>query len=200
MIKKKTIIIILSSLVLLVTCAHYGTSYSSNSLDKYVKTIEEDGVAHSSTGIDSAELFLPSQTFFSDYKYKSGTYNYKDYGLVKGLELSILVLEYSDTIYIDAKNYCNSHMDLSLTNTFEFNNYYFLENMAHPKRYSNIDENGNNDSFPSFFTMYCYNDIKNTLIFLGFSAQLNKKEKTKILEDWGYFLNKYYINYYNFND
>lgn len=204
--KKKKLITLLLLCLLLVCCISSCTPYSSNSLDDYIKKLEGSGYGFSEVEIDDVDTFLPSKTFLIDYKYTIGTYNYKDYGLAKGIELVILTLEHNDIIYIDAKNYCDSHMDLSLTNTFQVNNYYFAENMAHPKhygygKYSHLNEKGENKHFPRWFTMFCYNDDKNTLIFLGFSDSYQKDgEKNKILSDWSYFLNKYYGKYYDFNN
>ena len=192
-------------LISLVSCDFSG-AFSYDSLEDYIKTINGDCIqhscGHSSLGLDNPRYLLPSVSFLADYPYLEGGYYDKNYGDFRQLEQVIINLTYGHN-YFYAKSFANTHLDLSSKNTFYYNGYYFFENLAYAKRYNKIDETGENKAFPSKFTMYGYNDSKRTLIFLGFGdfrQYKNEGEKERILDDWGYFLNTYYSEYYDFND
>ncbi|MCH5179701.1 MAG: hypothetical protein J1F32_00600 [Erysipelotrichales bacterium] len=188
-----------------------GVDLYHDSLENYINLIKSNDIGYSEYELDTPECFLPSKAFITDFNYLDGGYRMfeKDpvvssFSSNKTPNIVILWLTYENTTYQEAKLFADSHLDLSSTNTFQYNNYYFAENMAHPKhygagQYTHLDENGNNTFFPIWFTMYCYNDIKNTLIFMGFYCPLEDGEKEKVTSDWGYFLNTYYGEYYDFN-
>lgn len=211
MLKVQKYIILTSIFALLLGSCQKKRVYK-DSIDEYVNEVERSGFGYSELELDQAETFLPSQTFISDYSYLEGTYHYNDPGILpknNEAETVILTLTYDDEIYVLAKDYAQKHLDLTSKNNFEYNNYYCFENMAHAKyygdgEYSHLDEEGNNKRFPSWFTMFCYNDTKNILIFLGVylrysSDSEQKADEEKMLSDWGYFLNTYFGQYYDFS-
>ncbi len=180
------------------------TEIYHDSLDDYIKIIEKHDLGYSNAELDIPELFLPSKTFITDYEYLDGSFHYYDPGLfTEKAEIVFLSLKYSNDNYILAKKYAITNLDLTSKNNFVYNDYYFYENMAHPKHYGNgkngnIDESGNNKFFPRWFTMFSYKDKINTLIFIGCHSAFSKEEQNKILNDWGYFLTTYYGKYYDF--
>ena len=202
--KFKLGILSLVSLLGLTSCSNELFYYDS--LDKYVEQIEEQGIGYSIYELDMPELLLPSNTFITDYEYTNGSYKYYESGWFEKKHSStilILTLTYSNEIYVNAKEFAVANLDLTSKNKFIYNNYYFFENMAHPKHYGtgkngNLDENGNNKFFPCWFTMFSYNDVKNILIFMGYYDELSKEEQTKILNNWEYFLVNNYGKYYDF--
>ena len=211
MLKMQKYIILTSIFALLLGSCQNKRIYK-DSFDDYADKIEKYGFGYSGTELDLAETFLPSQTFISDYSYLEGTYHYNDPGIFpknKEAETAILTLTYDNENYVLAKDYAQKHLDLTSKNNLEYNNYYCFENMAQPKyygdgEYSHLDEEGNNKFFPSWFTMFCFNDTKKILIFLGIciyysSSDEEEEDKEKILSDWGYLLNTYFGQYYDFS-
>ncbi len=174
-----------------------------DSLDDYLTKIKKSGLGYSSLEIDDPKHFLPKFNFIVKFEYMEGKFFYEDF---KGVDKAFLLLKYDQKNYSDAKEYSISdlsNLDLTSKNNFVYNDYYFYENMAHPKYYGNgkngnIDENGDNKFFPTWFTMFCFNDKINTLIFMGYFNVISNEEKNKILNDWEYFLTYYYGQFYDF--
>lgn len=55
---------------------------------------------------------------------------------------------------------------------------------------------------PRCFTMVCYNDMNQTLIFIGFQYSYTSNEDEeylKSLKTWEAFIDTYYGEYYDFN-
>ena len=99
---------------------------------------------------------------------------------------------------MQAKQYCLNNMDLSETNIKELNGYVFLENLELAKQ-KNYLQNGVNTKFPHHFTMFVYNDTKQTLLFMGFYCCADMHEKANLAtEEWDVFLNFFYNDFYCF--
>ncbi len=70
-------------------------------------------------------------------------------------------------------------------NTYLYGDYVF---------YLNYDER-----LPTKFTMACYNDTNDTLIFLGACGSGLKKNNAAVFSNWKGFIDTYFGEYYDFS-
>lgn len=174
-----------------------------DSLDEYRERVERNGLGNSNVEIDDAEYFLPSITFMKDYEYIDGNYYYYEDNLFCELlpggarpEISFLYLKYEETVYKEAKSFMLKEIEVYNDEFYIYNDYYFYEN-------SNFIASSHGRNIPHHFTMACYNDEKQILIFLGFYERypgIEDKYHEDIKGNWTSFLDQYYSEYYNFND
>ncbi|MBQ3017772.1 MAG: hypothetical protein IJD89_02390 [Clostridia bacterium] len=204
---KKLIKVVIMVLILnimvgcLVSCVEFPYRYNLeyDSLDEYKSQVEErgNGFFH----FDDAEVFLPTQTFLSDFKYINGSYNSSSelvYNWVfidkKSAQPSkvLLSLEYTKEEYEKAKAHTFEKIP-RCGEDYVYNDYIFYQN-------SNFMESKEDAKFPCNFTMVCYNDKNNTLIFIGFTYKyFSEEEQANIKSNWQGFIDKYYAEYYNFS-
>ena len=179
--------ILLALLLTLTSCVdlHF------DSLEKYKKRMEKDGVGYSNESINSAKYFLPSQTFISDYAYLEGEYHYFEEDFLEAEwrirkyydpTTAFLRLKYSEEVYSDAKDFVLEKIPiLNEYSVYTYNDYVF---------YLNRDFR-----FPCWFTMVCYNDVNQTLIFLGYRDD----HYTPKIDNWASFIDKYFGKYHDFS-
>lgn len=74
-------------------------------------------------------------------------------------------------------------------NIYKYDGYVFYEN-------ENFVEINEESYFPGWFTMACYNDENQTLIFIGFHEGT---QDVNTIDDWKSFIDTYYGKYYDFN-
>lgn len=165
----------------------------------YEEGIENFSKADSSYSIN--EFLLPSDDFLDDFKYENGQYYFKSiYDYTKKdcnvLDRSIVICEYNQDVYENAKKYCLDEMNLSDSNVIEYNGYIFIENLKHFEERKQL-EGGKNTGYPRWFNMLVYNDDKECLAFIGFYCS---KSPEFALTDWDKFLEEYFSEYYNFSD
>ena len=197
--KKVTILMIFVLFCLSLSSCYQDKSY--NSLNDYITRVENTGYGYSSSEIDSAENFLPSRTFVSDFEYESGGYHYYEEDAFRELldgrrnpEISILWLKYEEATYQEAKTFMLANIPLSNNNLYNYNSYVFYKNSIFTEFQEEL-------IVPSCFTMACYNDENQTLIFIGFEYSYisnEDKEFLKSLETWEKFIDAYYSEYYDF--
>lgn len=104
--------------------------------------------------------------------------------------------KYEETVYIDAKQYMMDNIKQYNDKFYEYNNYIFYENS------NKITSDKGERYFPNKFSMACYNDFNNSLIFLSFYnsyPKLEDKYINDIKSNWGDFIEKYYGEYYDFS-
>ncbi len=65
--------------------------------------------------------------------------------------------------------------------------------------YSDIEIDNAKDFFPRWFTMACYNDSKNELVFIEFYTTKLPDGLDISQETWKEFIDKYYGEYHDFN-
>ena len=75
--------------------------------------VQYSGIENFSENHSNVELtvhLLPSDTFIDDYQYKNAEYYFRDLGeCLSGynlLERSIVIVEYDEDVYIEAKEFC----------------------------------------------------------------------------------------------
>ena len=173
-----------------------------NSLDEYIERVENTGYGYSSCDIDDVENFLPSQTFISDYNYIQGGYHYYEEDVFRELfdgrrnpEISFLWLKYEETIYQQAKSFMLENIQAVGNELYNYNSYVFYKNSVKAEFQEEI-------IVPRCFTMVCYNDMNQTLIFIGFQYSYTSNEDEeylKSLKTWEAFIDTYYGEYYDFN-
>ena len=163
-----------------------------------IHNIDEFSIYTSTVSL--TQYLLPDEGFIDMFKYIDGNYHYYDNcKLDNAVERVLMELSYDAETYSKAKNYCLESMYLSDENVKEYKDYVFMENLSYPEDYECL-ENGENKNFPHMFTMFAYNDSKQTLIFIGFYCGTGlHNEVDRDATDWGAFLDKYYSEYYDFD-
>ena len=171
-----------------------------DSLEEYIEMVErnEYKVGHSSLELDHPEYLLPSDSFFSDYTYSNGGY-YRYENSLLGAEnsKSILWLQYSPEVYIEAKTSLNDIIAQS-KRSYSYGDYSFF------LHHNFFEDYGG--TYPAWFTLAGYNDTTYTLFFLGFhkfssDRVMSSEELNALMEpDFGKFLNTFYSEQYNFEE
>ena len=188
---KKTLALISVVFVVLSLSSCYQDKYY-NSLEEYTSKMNNQGIGYSNTEIDVADHFLPSQTFISDFEYINGGYHYYEENIFKdngNPDTSILYLQYEPTVYSEAKDFTLENIPAYGEEVYTYNDYVFYQN-------ENFVSLKGESYFPRWFTMVCYNDTNNTLIFLGFYKSTSD---IKDISNWQEFIDTYYGEYYDFN-
>lgn len=163
----------------------------------YLEGIEEFDEGTSSFGL-TAHL-LPDKDFLSKFEYTDSMYHYYDNTInhinkQPLVERIIMVLEYEDDVYEQAKMYCMDNMVLSENRVYEYNGYSFSETL-------DIVNHDAESDFPQIFTMFSYNDEKHRLIFMGFACEITEVDNVNDLinQDFYSFLKEYFYEYYDFD-
>ena len=142
---------------------------------------------------------LPSSGFIEEFEHIDIDYHYraeyKTYFSCEGVERTLLVVEYGQEVYDEAKMYCLQNLQLSESNLLEYNDYLFVENIelaVKQERY------GKASSFPQWFNMFAYNDDLRQLIFMGFySPDYSSKDAQNVCDNWGEFIEKHFSDIYD---
>ena len=192
--------------LLIISCFSMNGCYQDlyiDSLDEYIFAIENSPNGISSLSLDHPDYFLPSFTFLKDFEYIEGEYYLDEKDPLRELtakeaipDTCLLYLKYEETVYIDAKQYMMDNIKPYNDKFYEYNNYIFYENS------NKITFDKGERYFPSKFSMACYNDFNNSLIFLSFYnsyPKLEDKYINDINSNWGDFIEKYYGEYYYFS-
>lgn len=162
------------------------------------------------TGLDSFSVdasergitvcLLPAEDFMEKYAHGSGDYHYFDNCFMneQALETGFVYLEYEETVYAEAKQYCLDNMKLSAVNTKEYHGYIFAENEALTQELKS--EDGKDLNYPRYFSMFGYNDSLNRLVFISIFCGDDHAEKAALADsDFGAFLKEFYGEYYDFD-
>ena len=189
------ILLLLASCLIFSACNIAPYVYSVSGIENFRKEESNQSIN---------QCLLPSNSFLTAFEYEEADYHYRDeyesFLLLSGCEQSFVRLRYNADNYQTAKDYCLDTMRLSDQNTFEYNGFTFIENIAlHEGRDSLKD--GKNIYYPHFFNILAYNDEKQELIFIGFFAAKAYHDETNIaLTDWSAFLDRYYTEFYDFKE
>lgn len=168
----------------------------------YIEGIENFSVNDSNMSLNVC--ILPSDDFIDKFEYSEGEYFYSDVNehllYVAGCEQSIVVLNYEEDVYEQAKEYCFENMVLSEINQFDYKGYTFTENVGLAEAGDDL-EDGVNTKYPNRFNMFAYNDAENRLVFMGFYNSPDNHDDNVYLaqSDWGAFLDTYFSKYYDFS-
>lgn len=131
--------------------------------------------------------------FLDDYEYTLGEFHYIDISSIGCKsdpdEIVLLRLTYEKNTYLLAKSFTLANIPKYENNEYYYNDYIFYQNanFRTPER------------FPHWFTMVCYNDELNTLLFMGFYDKSPYVEN-EISANWKSFIDETYGKYYNFNN
>lgn len=192
---KKALVLISVILVVFSFSSCSRTTYK-DSLEEYIQLLNMQGNVdkngNSDTEIDGADYFLPSRTFISDFEYVEGGYHYyEELSLDPNYapEVCILYLRYEPTVYSEAKDFTLENIPAYDDEVYTYNDYVFYLNA----NFFNLKKQSYS---PRWFTMSCYNDSNNTLIFLGFC-----KPSGNFIDvsNWTEFVDTYYGEYYDFS-
>lgn len=174
----------ISSLLLII----FIICLSFNSCAQVIRIDGIDNFNKNDSALSLNQLILPSDDFLDCFKYENADYHYRDSSILpffsKNVEQSIVVINYKDDVYEEAKEYCMQEMVLSDSHIFDYNGYTFIDH-----EYSD---------YPYHFNMFVYNDEKQCLIFLGFHSGFHENVDD-LIDDWGSFLDKYYSEFYDFS-
>ena len=109
--------------------------------------------------VGTTTCIIPEK-FLDDFKYENAQYYYNDEcpAFDFHIDRGIIICEYDDEVYTEAKNYCLDNMELFHDTAIEYNGYTFIENV----------EVFEHEDCPNNFNMFVYNDDRQCLIFLGF--------------------------------
>jgi len=177
-----------------------------NSLEEYVARVTKNQGGFSSHSIDNPRYFLPSISFLEEYGYLEGTYFWREDDSWREVfdqesvfpYIALLALKYDENTYKEAKKTMLEEIQPYEDKFYYYNEYNFYVNSNH----RDIVMDGKS-RFPIEFTMACYNDENNTLIFMGFFISLYYCLDEKYLEDiegnWEAFVDQYYGAYYDFS-
>ena len=199
---KKILIITLMILTLFALTSCYPDDEYRDSLEEYIERKNNsknspEGAGFHDAEIDMIDCFLPSKTFFEDFKYVDGGYRYYQYFRLFGErpkpDIVLLYLRYDESIYADAKVAMLEGIPKHGEELYIYNNYTFYRNanyVAYKKDFASL--------FPSRFTMAGYNDTNRTLIFIGMFG--GPREYDNLSENWVSFIDTYYSEYYDFSE
>ncbi|MBQ7344100.1 MAG: hypothetical protein IJW53_05005 [Clostridia bacterium] len=201
------------SIILLFSCcfALYSCNYTYHDLEKssineYIDLVNKSHIGHSDVEIDHPDFFLPSNAFLTDYAYSEGMYFWREDDMLRGLsttsvrpDISFIYLRYEDETYTEAKAFMLEKIKSYGDKRYLYGDYVFYEN-------ANFIEFKKTRRFPEQFTMACYNDSNNTLIFIGMysgtlrgGSCLEKRYLDDIDGNWISFLDTYYGEVYDFS-
>lgn len=186
----------------IISCHHDS---EKKSLDAYITHITKNQFGYSDVEIDHPNYFLPNNTFLEDYSYLEGDFYWRESDCFKGLvttdvrpEISFLWLKYTESNYYQAKECMLAEIEPHNQKFYAYGNYIFYEN-------SNFISLKNGQNFPEHFTMACYNDERQTLIFMGLYSTtlagpscLEEKYLADIDDNWIEFIDTYYGEVYDF--
>ena len=203
---KKIICVFLVLFVCLGLTSCY-TDLEENSLEEYIDFINRNKCGYGSTSIDNPQFLLPSISFFQEYNYIDGSFYWREDDPLRGTfttdvrpEIALLYLKYEEDIYYEAKQEMLEKIKPYNDKFYLYNNYVFYENSNY------IDVFGAN-SFPKSFTMACYNDENQTLIFIGLDSGtvagpscLEEKYLEDIESNWEDFIRQYFGQHYDFDN
>ena len=184
--------------IVLVACVVSCSAAEKHGIDSF-------DVNDSESGLTQHLLPTMDDEFLAMFKYTYGDYHYYD-GILSTdppAEKVFMILEYEEAIYQEAKQYCIDNMCLSKDNVKTYNGYVFVENLAYPREMKYL-KGQKNTRFPNSFCMLGYNDLNQSLIFIGFSLGETPKsdleKKAAYAEtDFGKFLDIFFSEYYDFN-
>lgn len=168
--------------------------YYGGTLEEYIELIERNNyrIGFSDYELDRPSDFLPSVTFLKDFNYTKGEYFCFETGLfaIESKKITLLCLTYEPSIYLEAKLFMIENIPQRGSDYYYYDDYVFYEN----------DNFYIEDQFPMWFTMACYNDTKNELVFLGFSSGYSKSMKVgDSIDDWKAFIDTNYGEFYDFS-
>lgn len=139
---------------------------------------------------------LPSDDFADTYEYKNIDYTFRDeyLSIFYWTERSLIVIEYDEDVYTQAKEYCLDNMMLNESMTLEYNGYTFIENIK-------LAVGQERNSFPHWFNMFAYNDDVNILVFMGFYGTNYdyQKDLQNVKDNWGDFLDEHFAELHDFS-
>lgn len=167
----------------------------------YIEGVENFSVSDSNISLNLC--ILPSDDFIDKFEYTKGEYYYNDVNehwlYVANCEQSIVILNYEEDIYEQAKTYCLENMVLSEINQFDYKGYTFTENIGLAEAWGDI-EDGLNTKYPYRFNMFAYDDEQQCLVFMGFYSSPDRKDENVTLAetDWEAFIDIYFSQYYDF--
>ena len=200
--KLACLLLILSCLFGLTSCSWLNSLFEStieySSLEDYIIKVKRYHGGNSDLELDHPEFFLPSASFFDDYRFIDGGYYTREASLGTiddPPEVSILYLRYEEKIYLAAKEYTLEKIEPYGDKFYPYNNYVFYEN-------SNFIALKQRRDFPEYFTMACYNDTNYTLLFIGFYVLYFSDENEHFYDienNWESFVDEYFGEYYDFS-
>ena len=183
--------------LMLVNLASCQSVVQCNSLEDYANKISRSNIGYSDVEIDRPDHFLPSQTFIADYPYINGAYHFYEkweYAFDgSGFAKSLLILTYASDIYDEAKAFMLESIPAYNNTTYNYDRYVFYEN-------ANFVKIHGDRRFPGWFTMACYNDTKQELVFIGLYGAVDQKYKDDPQGNWVSFIDTYYGEYYDFSE
>ncbi|MBR2985064.1 MAG: hypothetical protein IKC58_00485 [Clostridia bacterium] len=203
---KRVIAIILLLVTLSILLTGCGV-YEVNSLDEYKEKIAEDEYGFSEFEIDHPKYVLPSCTFLDDYIYLEGWYHFYENSLLNIFPLddhmpdrSLIILNYQEQVYVQAKQCVLDNIPVFEDKYYTYGDYQFYVN-------ENFMYDFHGESGAPYLlywcSMVCYNDVSNTIGFLGFHKNslhhLPEKYINDLENNWTSFIDEYYGEYYDFS-
>lgn len=135
---------------------------------------------------------LVSEDFLTKFEYGDNKFYwgaYESFLLLDVFDKTLMYLEYSDDVYVEAKNYILTEMDLDLSQEKSYNGYVL---------YFNNDCLRTNFSY--VYLIAGYNDSKNRLVFLGLYVSARNHPELECGEtDFGKYLKMVYGEFYDFD-
>ena len=195
---KKFTMLIFSVLLIFSLTSCSWDQVNLHGIDKYSR---EDSMVSTTTYLLPFEKRTDQpEIFFNKYQYIAGDYYYLDSGIFskRFLDRALVYLTYDKETYEEVKSFSLNMYPLSVKNRFTYNGYEFIETLALPKVYGNLNENNENRMFPQHLNLVSYNDEKNTMVYIGFYFGNGKTERDKEIlsfSDVGAFLKEYFPMY-----
>jgi hypothetical protein len=173
-------------------CVGCSTDYDVHGFEKYFHHQANSTIlmGNSSVEIDQFGDIYP---LYTDYSYIDGDYHYsleESLPFYNVLERTIVYFEYAESDYQNAKAYCQENLPtLGDTATEEYNGYVFY------------DIYGDTNNYPRAFQRVVFHEEKHIILFLGlYSTDKRANAVEQDIQDWGSFLQKYFGEYYSFED
>lgn len=143
-------------------------------------------------GVDS--LYNGFNCISADYDYKET----QTLPFIEVLEVAILVFRYEELDYQNAKQFCFENMQyIGQTPSEAYNGYDFYDYYENRPK----EEYYYNDNFPYGFKRVVICDEKNEILLLGVNVSVERYEEIDDdVKDWGTFLEKYFGEYYSFEN
>ena len=187
--KKLTMIVICCVLLLSLCSCKFIRDYS-------VRGVENFDAEYSDFELNVC--LLPTEDFLERYEYINADYRYsaENAGVLSLDESheSIVMIQYEDDVYLQAKQYCLDNMELSDSNIIPYGDYIFFENI---ELAVGMGKYGSPIGFPRWFNMFAYNDTLRQLVFIGYyDSTFYDVDIVEFQKQWGSFLQEHFGEVY----
>ena len=152
-------------------------------------------------GLDQPDYLLPSIDFVESYEYLDGKFFFYEEPIKLKNDLpnrSFLYLKYDEATYLEAKSFMLENIKAYNDEYYYHGDYCFFVNQNFANAFS---EKYPMPPLPKWFTMACYNDANNSLIFIGYygNVKVDDEFNSDFKDKFPQFIDMFYGEYHDFS-